>query len=76
MRLSLIRRDTDFHQLVMGSAAEIPDQVGVHHVGLPRPEQPSDLASGVKGVALQAAGSCSGSRSASKIDSKTSTAAI
>src|SRR5208283_813318 len=38
----------------MGDAVEISSEVRVHHLGMPRPEQPLDLANGVQGAAFRA----------------------
>src|SRR5271157_321896 len=40
----------------MGDAVEIPRQVRVYHLGMPRPKQPLDLANGVQGAATRAIG--------------------
>jgi hypothetical protein len=44
------------HQLVVGDAVEVSGEVGVHHLGVPRPEQPFDLANGVQGAAFRTVG--------------------
>ena len=40
----------------MGDAVEISREVRVYHLGMPRPEQPLDLANGVQGAAFRAIG--------------------
>ena len=39
-----------FHQLRMGNTVEVTRKVGVHHIGVSRPEQPFHLANGVQGA--------------------------
>ena len=39
-----------------GMLSKYPDQVRVHHLGVPRPDQPLDQANGVQGRAPRAIG--------------------